>query len=321
MAITLSEPRVIERGPYLVVGAYCTFEGEDEGPGWSGASEEFYGRREEITNRVDDAVLGFLYRPYRDHPDIPEGVRACFVGVEVADVDHVPEGLSTTRFSGGKYAIVACRGDTESEAAMGVGEGVQFLERWVEEQGCVEGDACFACSHENEPRPPFIEYVYIKMEEHRRQMEPKIASREAFQVMGVVGHFSSAAENFGPLWDEYMAFHDQIESLSVGGGHYGVYLSADHSKPLDYLAGMAVSGPAGAPEGAEVREVPAALYAVFSCSFQDIGSTYGHIWDEWLASSAYEQDMAKLGFDYFPPGMAEGDSRIEVWFAVKRKEC
>ena len=26
----LSEPKVIEREPYLVVGAYCTFEGEDE---------------------------------------------------------------------------------------------------------------------------------------------------------------------------------------------------------------------------------------------------------------------------------------------------
>jgi hypothetical protein len=163
--LTLSEPRIIERGPYLVVGAYCTFEGDDEGPGWSGASEAFSARRGEITNRRDDTVLGFLYRPHRDHPDIPDSVRACFMGVEVADVDHVPEGLSTTRFSGGKYVIVACQGDTEGEAAMGVGEGVQFLEGWIEEQGYTEGDACFACSHEKAPRPPFIEYVYIKIEE------------------------------------------------------------------------------------------------------------------------------------------------------------
>ena len=151
-------------------------------------------------------------------------------------------------------------------------------------------------------------------------MEPKIVSREAFQVMGVVGHFSSAAENFGPLWDDYMVFHDQIESPSAGEGHYGVYLSADHSKPLDYLAGMAVQGVEGAPEGVEVREVPTALYAVFECSFQDIGSTYGHIWGEWLASSGYEQDVSKMGFDHFPPGMAEGDSQMEIWFPVKRKD-
>jgi hypothetical protein len=163
--MTLGEPRIIERGPYLVVGAYSTFEGDDEGPGWKGASEEFNARREEIANRVGDMLLGFLYRPHRDHPDMAESVRACFMGVEVSDLDHVPNGLSTTRFSGGKYAIVACEGDTESEAAMGVGEGVPFLENWVKEQGYVEGDACFACSHEYALKPPFVEYVYMKMDE------------------------------------------------------------------------------------------------------------------------------------------------------------
>lgn len=136
-----------------------------EGAGWGGAFEAFSARRDEITNRIADTVLGFLHRPHRDHPDTPESVRACFMGVEVADFDQVPEGISTTRFSGGKYVIVECRGDTQSEASMGVGEGVQFLERWIEEQGDAEGDACFACSHEDAPRPPFIEYVYIEIEE------------------------------------------------------------------------------------------------------------------------------------------------------------
>jgi predicted transcriptional regulator YdeE len=151
-------------------------------------------------------------------------------------------------------------------------------------------------------------------------MQPKIVSREAFKVMGVVGHFASAAENFGPLWEkEYMAFHEQIEPLSAGEGYYGVYLGADHTKPIDYLAGMAVQGASGAPEGVEVREVPAALYAVFACSFQEIGPTYGHIWDEWLRSSPYEQDTSKLGFDYFPSGTTDGDSLMEVWFPVKEK--
>jgi hypothetical protein len=165
----LSEPKIIEREPYLVVGAYCTFEGDDEGPGWSGASNAFYERRDEIKNRKGDTVLGFLYRPHKDHPDIPESVRACFVGVEVTDLDHVPKALSTTQFSGGKYVIIACTGDTEGEAAMGVGEGVGFLENWIAERGYTEGDACFALSHEDAPRPPYVEYVYIKFEEQGGQ--------------------------------------------------------------------------------------------------------------------------------------------------------
>ena len=106
-----------------------------------------------------------MYRPHKDHPDILESVRACFVGVEVAGLDCVPEGMSTTHFSGGKYVIVACQGDTESEVAMGVGEGVGLLENWIAERGYAKGDACFALSHENEPRPPYVEYVYMKIED------------------------------------------------------------------------------------------------------------------------------------------------------------
>jgi hypothetical protein len=48
---------------------------------------------------------------------------------------------------------------------MGVGEAVGALEKWIPEHGYVEGDACFACSHEQAEKPPYIEYVYIKIEE------------------------------------------------------------------------------------------------------------------------------------------------------------
>jgi hypothetical protein len=163
--LKLSKPRIIEREPYLVVGSYATYEGDDEGPGWSGAFEMFSAGRDQIANRVGDTMLGFLYRPHKDNPSIPESVRACFVGVEVTGLDRVPAGLSATQFSGGKYVVVACTGDTQDEAAIGVGQGVEFLEKWVVEQGYVEGDACFALSHETAPTPPFVEYVYVKIEE------------------------------------------------------------------------------------------------------------------------------------------------------------
>ncbi len=163
--LQLSDPRIVRRGPYQVVGVYCVYKGDDEGPGWAGAHRSFFARCHEIANRVDDAVLGFLYRPHRDDPAIPEGVKACFVGVEVTDLDHVPAGMATTRFSGGKYVIVDCTGDTEAEAAEGVGESVTILDRWISEHGYVEGDACFAASHEQARKPPFVESVYIKIEQ------------------------------------------------------------------------------------------------------------------------------------------------------------
>jgi AraC family transcriptional regulator len=155
-------------------------------------------------------------------------------------------------------------------------------------------------------------------------MEPKIVHREAFRVMGVVGHFSSAADDFGPLWNEAMAFHERIEPLGAGEGHYGVYLGADHSQPIGYLAGVPVQDAAALPEGMTesliVHELLAATYAVFECRFTDIGSTYGFIWSEWLKTSAYEQDKTKLGFDYYPPATISGESLMQIWFPVKEKD-
>ncbi len=163
--LTLSEPRVIEREPYNVVGSYCTYEGENEGPGWEGADREFNRRRGEVTNTNGDLTLGFMYRPHWDHPDVPEDVRACFVGVEVADLEHVPEGLSTTRFSGGLYAVVACQGDTAAESAQGVGDAIHFLQaEWLPQHGYTPGDACFAAAETHAQRPPHVEYVYMKLE-------------------------------------------------------------------------------------------------------------------------------------------------------------
>ncbi|MBN1976762.1 MAG: GyrI-like domain-containing protein [Anaerolineae bacterium] len=150
-------------------------------------------------------------------------------------------------------------------------------------------------------------------------MSPKIVDRDAFKVMGVIGHFASAAEDHTPLWEQdFMLFHDQIKSLSVGEGYYGVYLGADHAKPLDILAGMVVPSAAGAPAGVQVRELPAATYAVFECLFREIGLTYGYIWDEWLRTSAYGQDASKLGFDYYPPATTDGSSPMEIWLPVKK---
>ena len=83
---------------------------------------------------------------------------------------------------------------------------------------------------------------------------------------------------------------------------------------------MAVQESTDAPEGVEKHKVPAATYAVFGCSLQEIGRTYGYIWDNWLRSSAYAQDTTKLGFDYFAPGTSGGESSIEIWFPVKEEE-
>ncbi|MBN1579925.1 MAG: GyrI-like domain-containing protein [Anaerolineae bacterium] len=162
-------------------------------------------------------------------------------------------------------------------------------------------------------------------------MRPKIVSRKAFAVMGVIGHFESASENFGPLWNEYMAVHDQIEPLSAGEGHYGIYLSADHSKSIDYLAGMAVRDAAAAPDGIKLRELPAALYAVFECAFQKIGPTYGYIWSVQRCDPAPDDQVVRDGLafalehaknppEWIDPQAKSGPAAWAYWAEALKKE-
>jgi hypothetical protein len=163
MAWHVTEPRVIERCPYIVVGAYAVCEGDDEP--WGEASEALSQRKDEVPNRVGDALLAFLYRPHKDDPSIAEDVRACFMGVEVSDDGHVPGGMTLTQFSGGKFVTVNCVGDTKMDAAMAVGPAINQLEQWIPENGYREGDACFCFSREEAVGPPFVQHVYIKLEE------------------------------------------------------------------------------------------------------------------------------------------------------------
>ena len=110
-------------------------------------------------------MFGFLYRPHKDHPEVSPDVKACFVGAEVTALDHVPAGMVTTHFSGGKYVLVDCIGDTGDEAAEGVGQAIGMLmSEWIHAHGYREGDACFAFSLEHAQRPPHIETVYVKIE-------------------------------------------------------------------------------------------------------------------------------------------------------------
>ena len=162
MTAQITEPKIIERGPYHVVGTYAICEGDDEP--WGEASGELDRRKSEVPNRESDTLLAFLYRPHRDDPSISEEVRSCFMGVEVTDLDHVPDGMTATRFTGGQYVTVACKGDTENEAAMAVGDAIRQLGQWIKENGYREGDACFCFSHEDAETPPFVQHVYIKLE-------------------------------------------------------------------------------------------------------------------------------------------------------------
>jgi predicted transcriptional regulator YdeE len=150
-------------------------------------------------------------------------------------------------------------------------------------------------------------------------MEPKFVDLDAFTVMGVLIHSMPDKVNFGAFWEnEYMPRDQAIRPLSTDGAYYGVWFPHHGDGIPDYVAGMAVPDGAPVPEGAVARQVPASRYAVFECTMETIGATYGYVYDTWLPSSPYEFTPGGADFEYYPPQDAT-DASPAVYIPIRGK--
>ena len=59
MTLTITDLKIIERGPYCIVGNYAVCEGSNEP--WGEAAAAFDRRRGEIKNRVGDEFLDLMF--------------------------------------------------------------------------------------------------------------------------------------------------------------------------------------------------------------------------------------------------------------------
>jgi predicted transcriptional regulator YdeE len=69
----------------------------------------------------------------------------------------------------------------------------------------------------------------------------------------------------------------------------------------------------------QVREVPAATYAVFACAVQSIGRTYAYIFGEWRSTSGQEIDPAKFVFEQYPPA-TETDAPVLIHVPIREQQ-
>lgn len=140
---------------------------------------------------------------------------------------------------------------------------------------------------------------------HQQAMkEPDIVHREGFLVMGTVTRRkpeSDRPETVASIWQQFEAYHESLKAHSLDAKYYGVSFAAAPDGSFDYLAGMAVKLAGDTPADLQIREVPAATYAVFACPVQSIGQTYRYIFSEWRARSGHETDDAKPAFEQYPP--------------------
>lgn len=151
--------------------------------------------------------------------------------------------------------------------------------------------------------------------------KPLIIHRDKFLVMGAVARRSSGNE--GPeavvsIWKQFEMHHEEIRVHSLDSKYYGVSFSTAPDGSFDYLAGMAVARMDPLPAGVQVREVPAAVYAVFACDVPSIGQTYGYIFGEWRSASGCEVDPAKCAFEEYPSA-AEPNAAVLIHIPIREE--
>jgi AraC family transcriptional regulator len=157
----------------------------------------------------------------------------------------------------------------------------------------------------------------------RESMEPRIARRAAFNVIGLAGRFTPpTASRIPELWTRFVARIDQIPHRQ-GAGTYGVCSEADPATGdeggFTYVAAVEVERIDAVPEGMIALTVPGGRYAVFTHAghISRLHDTVQRIWGSWLPASRYRH-VPRPDFEVYDerwnPGTGLGE--IDVWVPI-----
>jgi AraC family transcriptional regulator len=147
--------------------------------------------------------------------------------------------------------------------------------------------------------------------------------RPAFRVAGLLGRFDADTRPAIPgLWGQFVPRLPLAGQ--VGWETYGVCFGPDVEKGFEYMAAVEIAPDAPAPEGLQVRQVPAQAYAVFRLTttgaelHPQMAAALMQIWGEGLQAAGLEPtggpdlEVYPADFDQRRPGDA-----VEFWIPVK----
>jgi AraC family transcriptional regulator len=149
-------------------------------------------------------------------------------------------------------------------------------------------------------------------------MEPKIVSRPAFTVVGVLYRGKNEHGEVPQMWDHQLL--PRVQEIPHQVTPHLAYGVMDHYDPqtgeFDYLAGFGVERVTELPEGMVSWTVPAQTYAIFSCTLptvmDGIRAAYG-----WLKESG-AQRAAGPEFEFYDEHFQGGDSALYIYLPIKR---
>ena len=151
-------------------------------------------------------------------------------------------------------------------------------------------------------------------------MEPKIATRPAFKVIGMKYHGTAQENEIPQLWVNFMGRQDEIQHRVDTLLSYGVTTSFDFvSREFDYIACIPVEEIAEVPDGMVGIEIPEGTYAEFTTTIPTMMESYKYANDKWLPQSGYVRDY-RPEFEEYPGEFNPDDpeSRFRFYVPIKK---
>ena len=162
--------------------------------------------------------------------------------------------------------------------------------------------------------------ISIKMEGVNR-MNYKMEQMEAFKVVGAEKsfHMDTSTQEIPKFWDAFFQqrMHEKVIPM------FGICFDADANGNFPYLIGEVLQPGKEVPEGMVVREVPAHLWARFSCVGPMPGaiqSVTRQVYSEWLPTNGTYEVAQYVEIEMYSDGDASSkDYYSEVWIPIRKK--
>jgi AraC family transcriptional regulator len=165
-------------------------------------------------------------------------------------------------------------------------------------------------------------------------MDYRIVKKPAFDVIGKSRKFTTEnKENFRQIpkfWTELQGTKDYKTLIDLsggkpgavtGGGMLGVCIPNEKKDLDEFFYAIGIEKPAGkVPAGFEVIHVPAATWAVFDTTLDDIQPCWQKIYEEWFPSTGYEHSGSPELEVYLPGDMDNPVMKCQIWIPINKNK-
>ena len=149
--------------------------------------------------------------------------------------------------------------------------------------------------------------------------EPKLVSKPAFTVVGLLLRTRPMSPEIPALWDQFVPRMGEISHQANEHASYGLMGRFDQATGMfDYMAGNPVTQMTQPPAGMTHWDISASTYAVLETTLPKIGETMDDLYRTWLPSSDYDPVDAPT-FERYGEAFSPDNPVVEIYVPVKQK--